>query len=661
MLPAKRWRPHVLALVGFVVAALAFSWPLPINLDTHLTGIPAGDTGVYVWNQWVFRHELIDHGRLPFQTDSLFSAGNPANLSLHNYTTFQNLLALPLIPLLGVVATFNIVYLLMTVLTGYSGFLLARRVTGAPLESWLAGLLFAWSPSMVARGTEHFSLVAAAPLALFLLLLLRTVEAYRLRDAVGLGVVMWWAASTDVYYAVYCVLLAAAVLAAQLVSVQRRDVVAATGARWLNAAIAALALLIAGVAVSGGGEISLAGLSIRMRSLYTPVLVLTVLVLVRLSLRYRLSAVPVSMAAVGRLARHASVGVVVASVLLLPVLYAAAQRLLAGEFDTPQIFWRSSPPGIDPLALVVPNPHHPLVPGGLATWIRERRLDSIENVAALPWVVLLTIAGAAWAGWRAPRRWVWLTAAFGLLAMGPFLVVAGMNTHVPGPWALLRYVPVVGLARTPARFNMVLVLMMAVLFALALVWLRRRYPAYRYQLLAVGAVVLPLELLPAPRPLYTAAIPEIYTQVAAAPAGATLLEIPFGIRDGTFSVGNFTARTQYFQTAHGKSTVGGYLSRIASRRVTDVREDPVLDALAILSENQLLPAEKERALIEHGPAWLARENVQFVVVDRLRASVALRELTIRALQLELVSVDGELELYRPAQPSGPSGPPRANR
>ena len=650
---ANRWRPHVLALAGYAVAALVFSWPLPINLDTHLTGIPAGDTGVYVWNQWVFRHELIEHGRLPFRTESLFSAGNPANLSLHNYTTFQNLLALPLIPLFGVVATFNVVYLLMTVITGYCGFLLVRRVTGAPLESWLAGLLFAWSPAMVARGTEHFSLVAAAPLALFLLLLLRTVEAYRLRDAIGLGVVMWWAASTDVYYAVYCVLLAAAVLTAQLVVVQRRAVIAASGARWLNALIVALTLLIVAVAVSGGGEISLAGQSIRMRSLYTPVLMLTVLALVRLLLRYRLSIVPMSMTALGRLARHASVGVLVSSVLLLPVLYTAAQRLLAGEFDTPQIFWRSSPPGIDALALLVPNPHHPLVPAGLSDWIRERRLDAIENVAAMPWVVLLTVAAAAWAGWRAPRRWVWLTAVFGLLAMGPFLVVAGINTHVPGPWALLRYLPVVGLARTPARFNMVLVLMMAVLFALALVWLRRRYPAYRYQLLAVGAVVLPLELLPAPRPLYTAAIPEIYTQVAAAPAGATLLEIPFGVRDGTFSVGNFTARTQYFQTAHGKPLLGGYLSRLASRRVDDVRRDPVLDALAILSENQLLPAEKERALVAHGPAWLARQNVQFVVVDRLRASVALRELTTRALQLELVSIDGELELYRPVPLAAP--------
>ena len=47
---------HLYALVGFACAAVALSWPLPLHLSTHLTGPPAGDTGVYVWNQWVFRH-----------------------------------------------------------------------------------------------------------------------------------------------------------------------------------------------------------------------------------------------------------------------------------------------------------------------------------------------------------------------------------------------------------------------------------------------------------------------------------------------------------------------------------------------------------------------------------------------------------------------------
>ena len=51
--------PRVLVVVGFALAALCFAWPLPLQMGTHLTGDPGGDTGVYVWNQWVFHHEVL--------------------------------------------------------------------------------------------------------------------------------------------------------------------------------------------------------------------------------------------------------------------------------------------------------------------------------------------------------------------------------------------------------------------------------------------------------------------------------------------------------------------------------------------------------------------------------------------------------------------------
>ena len=76
--------------------ALAFSWPLTLRLGTHLTGPADGDTGVYIWNQWVFQRELLERHRLPLFTTEIFSLTRPANLSLHNYTLFQDLVALPL-------------------------------------------------------------------------------------------------------------------------------------------------------------------------------------------------------------------------------------------------------------------------------------------------------------------------------------------------------------------------------------------------------------------------------------------------------------------------------------------------------------------------------------------------------------------------------------
>jgi hypothetical protein len=77
----------------------------------------------------------------------------------------------------GIVATFNLVYLLMTVVTAYAMFLLARAFSARDTWiSWLAGAAFAWSPVLVTRGMGHHSLVAAAPLAVFVLLLMRLHE-----------------------------------------------------------------------------------------------------------------------------------------------------------------------------------------------------------------------------------------------------------------------------------------------------------------------------------------------------------------------------------------------------------------------------------------------------------------------------------------------------
>ena len=75
---------------------------------------------------------------------------------------------MPLQSFAGVVMSFNVVYVINVALSGLGMFLLAHRVTGRVAEAWLAGLMFAWAPFLVARGASHFSLAAAAPLPFFL-------------------------------------------------------------------------------------------------------------------------------------------------------------------------------------------------------------------------------------------------------------------------------------------------------------------------------------------------------------------------------------------------------------------------------------------------------------------------------------------------------------
>src|SRR5712691_1115718 len=102
----NRSRPSALfsALLAYGVVAVFFNWPLPLHLSSQLTGRITGDTGVYVWNVWLFRHEIVTHHRFPLFTQEILSLTPPVDLSLHNYTLFANVLAFPLIPVLGITA-----------------------------------------------------------------------------------------------------------------------------------------------------------------------------------------------------------------------------------------------------------------------------------------------------------------------------------------------------------------------------------------------------------------------------------------------------------------------------------------------------------------------------------------------------------------------------
>ena len=294
-----------------------------------------------------------------------------------------------------------------------------------------------------------------------------------------------------------------------------------------------------------------------------------------------------------------------------------ADALPHGQMAGPDIYWRSSPPGVDLLAFVMPNPNSPWFGSQCKAWIEAQRVDGFaELTAALPLVALGVIAVAwVWAGWRPQRRrWLWMPATFAALALGPFVHVAGINTYIPGPWALLRYVPIVGLARSPSRF---------VVLVVARCRAAVRHGARRHRrALAASATprarrvtaLLLVELSPVPRQLYAGAVPAVFHRIADDPRpDVRVLSLPFGVRDGTSSLGNFNPLTQYQQTVHGKRLVGGYLSRVTREQKQSLLRYPVLDAVMTLSaqgvpapltetQRRRAYASRDRFLITHGSA-----------------------------------------------------------
>ena len=165
-------------------------------------------------------------------------------------------------------------------------------------------------------------------------------------------------------------------------------------------------------------------------------------------------------------------------------------------------------------------------------------------------------------------------------------------------------------------------------------------------ILSLATILLVAELWPAPRPLYSAAISPVYDTIAADPRPVRVLTLPFGVRDGVSSAGNFRARTQFNQTRHGKTLIGGYLSRISQKRIARMSaEFPTLATLMKLSESRPLEAEDLALLRSGGAAFVSQANLGYVVLDERFITRAKAAPVIDGFGLHEIQRDAHLILY----------------
>ncbi|MFO7694301.1 MAG: hypothetical protein R6V57_14525 [Vicinamibacterales bacterium] len=648
----------LLSFMGYAAATVVFTWPLASRLSTHVLGTLSGDTGLYLWNLWSFGHEL-SQGRTPFFSTAIFSLAPPVNLALHNYTALAGAAAMVFTNWLDITAVYNAVLLLSLTLNGFFGYLVALRLTGRQDVSWVAGLLFGFSPFVIARTAGHLSLVAVAPLAAFWLSVDALRSTGRYRAAVGAGASLAWALYSDPYYLVYCVMLAAIVLTPLSVSRERRTASLTGGpARLAGLAAMAAAALAGAIWVTGGWTFRLGPFPISVRGVHNPIVAATIAGAVWWALRYRWR-LGLAWQRLGRLnARNAGVACASGLLLLAPWLSALWLRVMDGAQFSRPLVWRSSVPGADLLAFIVPNPKHPLMRPLVQGWFEDRPGGVIENVVSVSLVALVVILAAAWRRRvRLPALWVGITIGFAVLALGPFLTVGGVNTHVPLPWYLLRLVPMLGAASTPARFAAVMMLGLTALFALALAALAASAGPRRRVLIGAVSAALAVELLPAPRVLHAADVPDVFTVVAADPRPVSVLHLPFGFRDGTKTIGYYNNARQYYQTFHEKRLIGGYISRLSRSRISDLRRSEILRTLVLLGEGVPYAPPPRAVLRKRGALFVRRAGLGYVVVNRARTPPALLDYAVESFTLERVGGDATYDLYRTTVRFDPGAPP----
>src|SRR5262249_32588647 len=111
------------------------------------------------------------------------------------------------------------------------------------------------------------------------------------------------------------------------------------------------------------------------------------------------------------------------------------------------------------------------------------------------------------------------------------------------------------------------------------------------------------------------------------------------------SIGDFSAQSQYFQTAHGKGILGGYISRVSDRRKHRLQRIPMYDALMTLSEGRALSLGQQQRAEATIDRLITRTPVKHVVVDLARTPPALLDFASRTLGLMKIEESDGRALY----------------
>jgi hypothetical protein len=632
---------HVVTLVAFALLAVLLTWPLAAHVGTSLPGTALDDNAQFLWNFWWVRQALADPAASVFATKAMFFPGG-VDLVLHTHSLLNSMAGATIFGRLPLAMALNLTVLVACALNGFTTYLLAFRLTKSWLPSFTAGLFFAASPLFTVHLFGHFNYYTAWPLVAFVALWLYALERATWQASALAGVSLAVVAYTDYTYFVYALIFALIATAGTLLGIDlrsRQSLRTRTDTVLIALAAVAVGLSVL-VAMSGGAVWHVGPLPVSLKSGINIRAVAAALVLwwIWRRRRWRATWCPPApgLRRTGpgtlewrRCLMMCGIAGVVAAALIAPVFYHAVTIWRAGQYVTQSYLWRSAPPGVDLGTLIAGNPFNAL----WGEWVRRiydlRMIDSFNGplwLGVVPLVLLMT--RSQWMASRTARRWLLVTIVFLMWAVGPFLTVLGLNTGLPLPQILLRYVPIVSNARTPANALVMVCLGCALLLAMALTRVpvdagsgSSRTRHVRSQLATAALLVLILiDFIAVPFPITTLEHPALYERLAALPAGA-VLDVPTGIRDGFGAEGEFDASVLYFQTIHRHPIATGYVSRLPPNVRARYHASPAMQTLFQLSQSGVSasPMNASAARDELVRTW----DVRFIVVHR-SASVAVR-------------------------------------
>lgn len=498
-----------LAVLYLVIALIAF-YPLALNPANVIPGT-GGDSYQNLWNVWWVVYSTFTLHTSFYQTNLIFYPIG-ANLVFETLAPLVGLFSAPF-QLFGTPFAYNVMFFLGFVIAGLAMYVLADYILKNRYAAVIAGVIFAFSSFHVAQSYAHIEWmnIGWVPLALyFFIRIYREEKRQKLWSALGLAVCMVLILfMSGIELGIMTCIMFVLVAIAYLLTSQTRKAYKSL-AFWEAIGLAIVLTLILG-----------------------------------------------------------SWGLIpIITSLLQPGGFSNVNYLNSVQYNE---LWSD-----DLLSFFLPSYYNGIFNGLTQSYANVVGSDPTERSAYIGYTaVLLGIYGIMrnYKTVRNLKLWIGLFIVFGWLSLGPYLQVAGSTTAIPGLYQLYHALPIVNVVREPGRFDLFVMLAVAMLAAYgAKSLLEKQWPKgslLENKMLVVGAIIVLFFIESTGLPLSgafingvttTISVPPLYSQLALLSGNFSVLTLPNLPVPGP-TPETFIGQAMYYGTIMKKPIIGGYESR----------------------------------------------------------------------------------------------------
>ncbi len=510
------------AFAYLVIAAILF-WPVVSGImNTVVNG--GGDVYQSLWGLWWVPYSILTLHSSPYFSSMIYY---PVGASLVTQTLMPiaGLLSAPL-QAIGLTFSYNIIFLLGFALSGFFMYLLAFRLTRNVYASFIAGMIFAFSPMHIAQSYGHLNWTTIEFLPLFVLMLIQMIEDSKLKYAAGAAIsFVLLVFMGDPEQGIMTVLFSIILLAAYLLRKDGRKMI-----------------------LSRGFAVNFSAMVVLVLVLGSPFLIPIINGIVSGN----------ALATANQLAdlQHNMIW---------------SQNIVSFFIPSPYNSFLSSASQFSS-TIYAPDPTERIAYlGYVALFLAllgiyyDYKRDRLKNSAL--WIVMIVV--------------------FGLLSLGPYLQIGSTVSQIPGPFLGYRYIPIFNIIREPGRFDLIVTMALAVLAALGFNEVLKHEKVQGHKIrnnaiyaTAIISILIIIEyngiLIPGHFPtgwFITVNASSAYSQIRNVTGNYTVLMLPDTVN--VTSPALYPGMSEYFQTIFQKPIVGGYTSRTTSMQTYSVELLPI--------------------------------------------------------------------------------------